>query len=178
MLRQPLIPHPDAPHPDIGLTAEIARTGPRALRVQFQVTGAVQQIEYPQPAKQERMDELWRHTCFELFLAFGESDYREFNFSPSKQWAAYAFSGYRSGMARLDIPEPRIELSRDLRPEGLAAWVTLDPAVPTDVPWHIGLSAVIEDRRGRTSYWALAHPPGKPDFHHRDCFTLELAAAG
>jgi hypothetical protein len=23
----------------------------------------------------------------------------------------------------------------------------------------------------------LAHPPGKPDFHHSDCFALELPAA-
>ena len=26
------------------------------------------------------------------------------------------------------------------------------------------------------SYWALAHPPGRPDFHHPDCFALAVAA--
>jgi hypothetical protein len=35
---------------------------------------------------------------------------------------------------------------------------------------------VIEETNGRLSYWALAHPPGKPDFHHSDCFALELPA--
>lgn len=39
---------------------------------------------------------------------------------------------------------------------------------------QIGLSAVIEEMDGTKSYWALAHPAGKPDFHHPDCFTLEL----
>ena len=28
---------------------------------------------------------------------------------------------------------------------------------------------------GGISYWALAHPPGKPDFHHADGFALELS---
>jgi hypothetical protein len=40
--------------------------------------------------------------------------------------------------------------------------------------WQLDLAAVIEERGGRISYWALAHPPGKPDFHHSDCFTLEF----
>jgi hypothetical protein len=28
---------------------------------------------------------------------------------------------------------------------------------------------------GTKSYWALAHPQGKPDFHHVDSFALTLA---
>jgi hypothetical protein len=38
------------------------------------------------------------------------------------------------------------------------------------------LSAVIEAKDGSKSYWALAHPPSKPDFHNADCFTARLAA--
>ncbi len=41
--------------------------------------------------------------------------------------------------------------------------------------WHVGLAAVIEETNGRLSYWALAHPPGKPDFHHLDGFALALS---
>ena len=39
---------------------------------------------------------------------------------------------------------------------------------------RFGLAAVIEETNGRRSYWALAHPPGKPDFHHADGFALEV----
>ena len=39
---------------------------------------------------------------------------------------------------------------------------------------EVGLSAVIEEQGGVLSYWALRHPPGKPDFHHRDSFAMEL----
>jgi hypothetical protein len=51
------------------------------------------------------------------------------------------------------------------------------PGLPGDAPWRLGLSAVIEEAGGGLSYWALAHPPGKADFHHSDCFALELPAA-
>jgi hypothetical protein len=40
------------------------------------------------------------------------------------------------------------------------------------------VSAVIEENSGAKSYWALKHPPGKPDFHHADGFDLTLSAEG
>ena len=43
---------------------------------------------------------------------------------------------------------------------------------------RIGLSAIIEETDGAKSYWALAHPPGKPDFHHPTCFAATLAPPG
>jgi hypothetical protein len=39
----------------------------------------------------------------------------------------------------------------------------------------MALSAVIEATDGTLSYWALAHPSDKPDFHHPDSFVLELS---
>jgi ABC-type uncharacterized transport system permease subunit len=38
----------------------------------------------------------------------------------------------------------------------------------------LALSVVVEHEDGVLSYWALAHPAAKPDFHHRDAFVLEL----
>ena len=42
---------------------------------------------------------------------------------------------------------------------------------------RMGLSAVLEDRRGRKSYWALAHASDTPDFHDPACFTAMLPAS-
>ena len=42
--------------------------------------------------------------------------------------------------------------------------------------WQVALSAVVEDASGDKSYWASAHPPGRPDFHHPDSFALHLPA--
>jgi hypothetical protein len=44
-----------------------------------------------------------------------------------------------------------------------------------DGTWRIGLAAVIEETSGHKSYWALAHPQGKADFHHSECFALEFS---
>jgi hypothetical protein len=49
--------------------------------------------------------------------------------------------------------------------------------LPRDRSWRLGLSAVIEDANGGMSYWALTHPPGKPDFHHADAFACEFSRA-
>jgi hypothetical protein len=51
------------------------------------------------------------------------------------------------------------------------------PGLSGYADWRLGLSAVIEETSGDRSYWALAHPPGKADFHHSDCFALRLPAA-
>jgi hypothetical protein len=48
-------------------------------------------------------------------------------------------------------------------------------SLPPLVGWRLGLSAVIEETSGHKSYWALAHPPGRPDFHHSDCFVYEFS---
>ena len=130
-------------------------------------------VRIPDPVPPVRTDGLWKTTCFELFLrSEGADGYFEFNFSPSGAWAAYAFDGYRAGMRDLDIAPPVIAFGSG-RLE-----VTLDLASLPGGAWRAGLSAIIEDRDGAKSYWALAHPPGKPDFHHADCFALELPAAG
>jgi hypothetical protein len=65
------------------------------------------------------------------------------------------------------------------RKAGRKIAIDLDRArdLPVDVPWRLGLSAVIEEKGGSKSYWALAHPPGAPDFHHQEAFALELSAA-
>src|SRR3546814_3736372 len=44
----------------------------------------------------------------------------------------------------------------------------VEPGIFPDNGAKLALSAVIEELDGTKSYWALAHPPGKPDFHHPD----------
>ncbi|MEY3786902.1 MAG: hypothetical protein RLZ75_1109, partial [Pseudomonadota bacterium] len=66
------------------------------LRLSYKLTGDLTQIRVPKAQNSNAVDGLWQHTCFELFIAVeGEANYHEFNFSPSGQWAAYAFSDYR-----------------------------------------------------------------------------------
>jgi len=126
----------------------------------------------------DRSHELWRHTCFETFVrASSGTAYYEFNFAPSTRWAAYAFSGYRSGMrVASEVSEPRFVVNSSDSGFKFKVSIELDrlPGLPKVGNWRLGMSAIIEETSGRNSYWALAHPPGKADFHHSDCFAHEL----
>ena len=167
-----LICHPDAPATAVEhVSVQLATTGtPGALWCEFHV--ASNTLLLPPSAKPERTDGLWTTTCFELFAKPAGGDaYFEFNFSPSFQWAAYSFEGYRSGMQEFAAENPEIWVTPGLPHFSLA--VEAMPLLPT-VRMAIALSAVIEEIDGTKSYWALRHPPGKPDFHHPDCFALEL----
>ncbi len=128
-----------------------------------------------------RVDALWKHTCFEAFVARADvPGYHEFNFSPSGDWAIYRFSAYREGVSPVQIGEaPQISLHRGDAGFDLKATVRLESLADLrDAPrLKVALAAVIEDENGRLSYWALRHAPGKPDFHHPSAFALEVARA-
>ena len=181
-MHQVLIVHPGSPcGPAIEIAVEAARPGPSRLQLRYRVTGEIGALSLPPVAAPARADGLWQHSCFEAFLRAGpRGPYYEFNFAPSTRWAAYRFAGYRAGMrVAQDVEAPQIAVEARDGAFELRAELALDclPDLPRDAPWQLGLSAVIEEADGRLSYWALAHPPGKPDFHHSDCFALELPAA-
>ena len=154
-MRKVLRLHPDsrcfaAAHVEV----EVARLRTDSLALSYVVTGKMSDIRMPPVVAIARSDELWRHTCFEAFVR-GSScvEYYEFNFAPS------------------------IEVQ--LSPHSYTLQVSLGLDRLSDLPcnasWRLGLSALIEDTSGRKSYWALVHPPGKPDFHHTDSFAHEIS---
>ena len=174
-MRQTLRLHPDSRCAAVtSIEVEATRSRRGLLALHYVVTGTIRDLRLPPVTAPERTDELWRHTCLEAFVrAPRGTGYLELNFAPSTQWAAYRFSGYREGMAVADeVSAPRIDVISSAR----CFEMQVALALPGDTPWRLGLSAVIEETSGVKSYWALAHPPGKPDFHHADCFALELAA--
>ena len=165
------------PHPDFrceavsGIEVEVARTA-ATLSLAYRISGAIGGLAVPDLVPATRADELWRHTCLEAFVRPDPGDaYAEFNFAPSTQWAAYGFSGYREGMSTLDLAAPRIDVRATDNELILRAAFDLPPG-----PCRLALTAVIETTGGARSYWALAHPPGRPDFHHAAGFILRLPA--
>ncbi len=158
---------------------EVARPRAGSLVLSYLVAGNISDLRIPSPMAAARTDELWQHTCFEAFVrASPGTAYYEFNFAPSTQWAAYRFSGHRSGMrVASEISAPRIDVQSSAELYRLQATLELHQlsGLPRDTPWRLGLSALIEDTNGRKSHWALTHPPGKADFHHADCFVHEFS---
>jgi hypothetical protein len=147
--------------------------------VRFAVEGDVGALLVPDGGDPRRADRLWQHTCFETFVVEqeGEGGYFELNFAPSTEWAVYHFTAYRTGMTVVEAARPpRISVSREAGRLSLDAVIDLEslPALQDSPILRLALSAVVEDTQHRLSYWALAHPPGKPDFHHADGFALTV----
>lgn len=172
----PLLAHPDVPSKGVRRVAAGAEVaGPDLLRFQYVLEADPARIQVP-PAVPDagRTDKLWAHTCFEAFVGFPDSpSYLELNFSPSGQWAAYRFDSYRQGMAPALEVVPRLSFRRLTETLQLQAEVELRKGEPRR-RLRVALSAVVEDREGRLSYWAVRHPAGRPDFHHPEGFALEL----
>ena len=157
----------------------MTRTPDGGIAVSYVVTGELDRVRVPAPRAPRFADELWRHTCLELFVKEARADaYREFNFSPSGEWAAYAFERYRERNGADTPVEPRFAVQRDGRKLELNAVVPAGDRYPADAALSLGLSAVIEETDGTLSYWALKHPAPRPDFHHAAAFALRLDGAG
>lgn len=155
---------------------------PKSLTFQYVLRADMSHVRVPSSEAPVRTDGLWKHTCFEAFIAVGGGhpggvSYYELNFSPSSQWAIYSFKAYREGMSPADVTVPpdlavrcfddRLEVDATIRTDDLVALRGVQAL-------KLAVTAVIEEDSGTLSYWALKHAPGKPDFHHTDGFVLEL----
>ena len=160
--------------------ADLAWPAPGKLALTYVITGDIAALNLPAPVASARTDELWRHTCLEAFVGEAEgSGYYEFNLAPSSRWAAYGFDGYREGMSPAPLDDPGITAQATAQRFTLGATLDLGvlPGLRPDADWRLALTAVIEQRDGLKSYWALAHPAGRPDFHHADGFSQVLTPA-
>lgn len=178
-IRKDLICHPDTPaRAARAVWVEVSLSFDEGFALRFGIEGDVDALALPQGDGQlviadTATDGLWQSTCFEAFLSEeGQPDYTEFNYAPDGRWACYQFDDYRSlfksdDLAPWDMTSERGHALYALR---------IEPGIYPERGSRLGLSAVVEELDGTRSYWALAHPPGKPDFHHPDCFRLTLGA--
>jgi hypothetical protein len=177
-----LQPHSDSPRlPVDGLTAEARRREGGKLELVYRLSGELEALLIPELSNPNRADELWKHTCFEIFILQAEAPgYVEFNFAPTGQWAAYSFRSRRSGMRNIEqvgeAPIGTMMFGRQfvLKAElDLSGVEGLPPSVAT---WRAAMSTVIEAVDGRKAYWAVQHPEGNPDFHAPEGFVIDLPA--
>jgi len=160
--------HPASPHHHVKHVRCGIYRHSDSIALCYEITGSLHSIKVPPPQLAARCDELWRHTCAELFIANKyESEYIEFNFSPSTQWAAYSFINYRQGMMPLAIESPSI--SHEIHDSMLRVQVDVRlPESYRDSTIRAGMCMVIENSDGACSYWALQHDSPRPDFHRRE----------
>ena len=167
--------HPQAPSRAIqGIDAVVGSEADGMFTLSYVIKGDLSRLRIPEDGTSRRAHALWAHTCLEAFVMAGNGPgYRELNFSPSGEWAVFAFRSYREGGEVVPAPAPHIVVRRTANRLELDATICHD-FLPQGSPLRLGLSAVVEDAAGGLSYWALRHPPGKPDFHHTDAFAFQL----
>ena len=170
--------HPQTPSRWVRtVQARLSKADDGGLAITYSLEGELSRLCLPAQCAPSPVDGLWQHTCFEAFVSVkGAPAYREFNFAPSSQWAAYAFQDYRDGaqlspdlnpQIKMRALENRFEVDALIRQECL-------PPTQKNTRLLLGLSAVIEEEGNVFSYWGLKHPSTRPDFHHPDSFILEL----
>lgn len=171
--------HPSTPSEAVRCVAvRVRRIRAGALALVYVIESDVDRVRLPPPRPSRRADELWRHTCCEAFLAErGQTGYYEYNFAPSTEWAVYRFAAYREGATAADNAR-LLRIASRVGPNRIALSVivdleTLSPRL-AGADLRLAASAVIEGMDGHCSYWAIRHPPGRPDFHHPDGFVLAL----
>lgn len=148
------------------------------VRAEYVLTGELTALVIPASASpRERCDGLWRNTCFELFIAPCEQqDYLEINVSPSGNWNAYRFTGYREGMASLAVTRLTSRCAHDQEALRIGFEIEVGETSCIAAPCELAVTAVIEHSDGARSYWALAHKNDRPDFHRRDSFVMRADA--
>ena len=165
-----------APRFPLEITGSIARAA-SFLVLHYELRGDLAAVALPDPANRPaRRNGLWQETCFECFLAYKDSSqYWEFNLSPASHWNIYGFEAYRQGMheeaALTALPFTVIRETASLL---LTLEVDVSGFIPVDRPLNAAIAAVIKAQDGELTYWALAHPGPRADFHRRDSFFIDL----
>jgi hypothetical protein len=175
--------HPSTPTDVVrSIAVGVSRSSSDVLVLTFTLAGDLARLRIPPPSTPRAADRPWEHTCCEAFVAAEHgAAYHELNFSPSGEWAGYAFRSYRDRIGpTADAVLPPLVVHRAA--EGRLALTARVALTHLSAPYagavlRLGLSAVLETGRGERSYWALRHVPGKPDFHRRDAWALRLEAA-
>lgn len=163
-------PHTTCPWID-RIEVELQSMTASMWQLNYIVTGQIRHLRIPSQQGSMMQDNLWQHLCFEAFLHTEGLQYYEYNFSPSTQWAGYAFSDYRQAQDWQNPPAPIIQVEQSAR----ILQVAVQVSIPNEIV-RLGLSAVIEDNAGNKTYWALQHPHSQPDFHHKDGHSYEIRA--
>lgn len=148
------------------------------LGLTYSVLGDSSDVWWPdvlaRPAR--RSDNLWQKTCFELFIATrDQSGYLEYNFSPTGDWSAYHFSGYRSAASLPDVLPPKVRRSLNAgRRRQFSVAVDLQRAARLLLTADDVLFAtpVILEEGGQCAFWSHRHNPAAPDFHDKSLFEV------
>lgn len=156
------------------ISASLELTSEYELLLTFEFRGPIEKIQWGLlPHSTNRKDELWKHTCLELFGSSAQRDsspYFEINCALNGDWNAYEFTAYRQGMS----PSPTLNACllgvQKISPAHLQARLQVTSTTTLSDRFY-GVCLVLESLSQEKTYWALSHNLEKPDFHAKMAWT-------
>ena len=138
------------------------------LKLNYQIVDKIFKYHFPKQTKQQRVDNLWLDTCFELFIANrGKEEYWEINISPSTEWNSYHFTKYKEGMRESNLfSTPQIETSGSETRYRLSFETTIQKGILIK-ELEINISIILLDRDGKRNFYSINRRDDYPDFHDR-----------
>jgi len=172
-----LVPFPADNLPKISISGEIIRSVSNFF-LRYKVNGGINQILLSaKSAFPSRVDDLWKATCFEFFVAIpNQPEYWEFNMSPSADWNVYKMDAYRRVGFREETAFTQLPFLFEKTDNTLTLDISVDlsPILRPAQKVHVGITAIIQTVDGKETYWALMHPGTQADFHLRKGFLLTM----
>ena len=143
------------------------------LKVNYEIRADVSQYNFLKKTKQQRVDELWRDSCFEIFIANRSSDeYYEINTSPSTEWNAYHFKSYKEKMNKSYIfSMPSIKNQQLANRYNFSFEMSFQEGI-FEKELLINLAVILLDREGVRHFYSINRRKGSPDFHDRDLYMI------
>lgn len=178
-MHYPLKLHPDFTCPAItGIDVAATRPAATTLHINYTVSGDIGAIDMVPVGPTTRGFELWRKTCFELFIRLpNDTAYYEFNFAPSTEWTVHHLTGRRTGATVAEeIAAPRIDIKAGANRYEYSVMIDVagSTLAKSDTAWQLAIATYIKETSGNESFWALYHAPGHRDFHNPDNFICTL----
>ena len=132
----------------------------------FKITGILKNYQFPKRDKFKRADELWKATCFELFLANSKiQSYYEINISPTLHWNIYRLAKYRAEPKELMVSnEPLIELREDKKHYEIDFELECKELDLAEFDQY-NLAVILLNRENEREFWTVNPVGESPDFH-------------
>jgi hypothetical protein len=143
------------------------------LKLNYQVVGDISKYHFPSKTTQQRANNLWLDTCFELFIANrNEDSYWEINISPSTKWNSYHFTRYKEEMRESNLfLTPQIKIEKQKNKYELFFETTFSRGVLKE-KLDINLSVILLDHKGKRNFYTINRRNDSPDFHDRATFAI------
>ena len=141
------------------------------LHIEFRVTGELDNYIFPQKSNLKRADELWKATCFELFLRNTETEaYYELNFTSSLSWNFSYLNSYRAKVQEVKgLGQVKIEVFTN--DNNFKIFFELETDTFSFNQFNIYNAAVIlKNSNDERTFWSLGLPSKVPDFHDEKGF--------